>query len=716
MLIATPKKDRRRGEGLETRAKDRAERRANYRRQHAAKQSRTDSAAARDIGEIPEVADPARRKKALANLETFNRTYFPERFSLKFSADHKKVMRRQQQAITRGGLFAVAMPRGSGKTTVTETAAIYAIVTGRHPFVMIIGADKEAAVDILDSIKVELETNDLLAADFPELCYPIRKLEGISHRCKGQTYKGKRTGIAWSQQQITLPTIPGSQAAGVTVRTRGITGKIRGAKFTRRDGKTVRPTLVIVDDPQTDESANSPSQCANRLRILNGAVLGLGGPGVKIAGILPCTVIRRGDLADQLLDRELSPDWRGERFKMLYALPDRLDLWEKYNDIRTGELRQSTGDEDEDEVLTPKANAYYKKNRKKMREGALVAWPDRHNPDELDGLQHAMNLRFLDLVAFESEYQNDPQDDQQDDDDILEPDQIAARVNGYDRHTIPADTQKLVAFIDVQKKALYYMVAAFRLDFTGYVIDYGAFPDPGLRYFTLAGLKKTLARRYPKAGLEGRIFSGLTELGKQLIARPYVTTAGARLQLSRILIDANWGDSTDTVYRYCAQPEQRIFLPSHGRGITAAKKPLNEYQQKPGDLVGDNWRVPAAPGRHGSRYAIYDSNHYKTFAHARLAQTDGDAGAVTLWKAPPTQHRMFADHLHGEYPVRTTGYGREVIQWNERPNRPDNHLLDCYAGVCVAAAIEGARIAGAPDQARTKKKKRRRGKISSLAA
>ena len=30
------------------------------------------------------------------------------------------------------------------------------------------------------------------------------------------------------------------------------------------DGKTVRPSLVVLDDPQTDESARSPSQCANR--------------------------------------------------------------------------------------------------------------------------------------------------------------------------------------------------------------------------------------------------------------------------------------------------------------------------------------------------------------------------------------------------------------------------------------------------------------------
>jgi hypothetical protein len=62
-------------------------------------------------------------------------------------------------------------------------------------------------------------------------------------------------------------------------------------KFTRADGQTVRPSLVVLDDPQTDESARSLSQCASRESILAGAVLGLAGPGKKISGIIPCTVI-----------------------------------------------------------------------------------------------------------------------------------------------------------------------------------------------------------------------------------------------------------------------------------------------------------------------------------------------------------------------------------------------------------------------------------------
>jgi hypothetical protein len=104
-------------------------------------------------------------------------------------------------------------------------------------------------------------------------------------------------------------------------------------------GQTVRPSLVVLDDPQTDESARSLSQCATRERILAGAVLGLAGPGKKISGIMPCTVIRPGDMADNILDRDKHPEWNGERTKMVYRFPANERLWGKYAEVRAESLR-----------------------------------------------------------------------------------------------------------------------------------------------------------------------------------------------------------------------------------------------------------------------------------------------------------------------------------------------------------------------------------------
>ena len=83
------------------------------------------------------------------------------------------------------------------------------------------------------------------------------------------------------------------------------------------DGSTFRPSLVLIDGPQTDEVAGSPTQVANRLEIMTGAILGLAGPGQNFAGLCTITVIKPHDLADQLLDRDAHPEWQGKRTRLI---------------------------------------------------------------------------------------------------------------------------------------------------------------------------------------------------------------------------------------------------------------------------------------------------------------------------------------------------------------------------------------------------------------
>ena len=198
-----------------------------------------------------------------------------------------------------------------------------------------------------------------------------------------------------------LPTMPGSVASGAIIKVAGITGRIRGMKYKRADGQTVRPSLVVLDDPQTDESARSLSQCATRESILAGAVLGLAGPGKKISGIMPCTVIRPERHGRQHPDRATSiPEWNGERTKMVYSFPTDEKLWQRYAEMRAESLR--SGDAGEE------ATEFYGANREAMDEGAVIAWPERFNHDELSAIQHAMNLKLQDEAAFFAEYQNEP--------------------------------------------------------------------------------------------------------------------------------------------------------------------------------------------------------------------------------------------------------------------------------------------------------------------
>ncbi len=100
-------------------------------------------------------------------------------FHLAWSPDHIKVIEKIEQAVVHGGLFALAMARGSGKSSIAEVACIWAVLYGHRNFVCLIGSDEGHACDMLDSIKTELDSNELLLADFPEVCFPIQALDGF---------------------------------------------------------------------------------------------------------------------------------------------------------------------------------------------------------------------------------------------------------------------------------------------------------------------------------------------------------------------------------------------------------------------------------------------------------------------------------------------------------------------------------------------------------
>jgi hypothetical protein len=672
-------------------------------RDDAAGRSRQKSMAGRNIAPVPPVADRRRRNRACKTLRAWCETYHKETFYLPWSPDHLKALARLDVAIKEGGQFAVGMPRGSGKTQMALAAAEYATLNGFRRFVLIVGSDESSSVRNLDSIKGSLETNELLYADFPEICYPIACLEGIAQRSRGQHVDGARTYIQWEQKQITLPTIKGSPASGASIGVAGITGRIRGLVARDAEGRAFRPDLVIVDDPQTDESAHSPSQCQTRERIVEGAIMGLAGPDKKITVVMPCTVIRQGDLADTFLDRHKKPAWKGERFQLLYSLPKSTALWDQYADLRRLELRES-----EETYDTPKANSFYRDNRKAMDDGSIVAWPQRKQPSDISALQYAMNLSIDNAEAFWAEYQNQPRPKVEQADQITA-DQIAARVNGLARGVVPAAATRLVAFIDVQKTALFWVVCAFAENFTGHVVDYGVWPKQTSSYFQLRDLRRTLALAHPTVrDLEGLLYVGLESLVAS-IARDWPRDDGTSARLDRIMIDANWGPSTDVVYRFAqdARAMARI-TPSHGRYVRASSREWLAFRVKPGERGGPGWRMTRGQSRK-IKHLIYNTNHWKSFAMTRLVVPVGAPSGISLFGDDPAVHRLLVDHLLAEFSTRVEAEGRVVDEWQLRPERMDNHWLDGLVGCCVGASVEGVAVIGAAAP------KRKREKISLAA-
>lgn len=641
----------------------------------------------REIGPLPAVENLARRESCQHSLRLFLLTYFPQSFLLEFGDDHHKIIARLETSILEGGLFALAMPRGSGKTTICVRALLWSIMYGHRKFAVLIGASGDAAKELLAELKVELETNLILAADFPEVCFPIQKLEGIAQRAKGQTLGGRQTQITYKGAQIILPTVSGSVASGSIIRVAGILGRIRGAKYVNSDGESMRPDFVIIDDPQTDASAKSENQCAQRERVLSGAILGLAGPGKRIAGVMPCTVIRKNDMADRILNRIIHPLWNGERCKMVYSWPSNQALWDKYIEWHISDLRQGND-------KLPQATEFYRQNQSAMDLGSLVGWPARYEPHELSAIQHAVNRKLANPDTFEAEYQNEPKDAHRlANEHAADAEAICLRSSGYARLEIPGFAQHLVAAVDVQNSAFFYCLLAAGQNFTCQVVDYGVWPEQGKSYYTLQEIDRTIQIETGIGSLEASWLSGLRRLESFLLGRQYLRDDGQPMNLERIVIDANYGPSTQTIYSFVRQSEHRtMWLPWHGKGLTSTEKPMSTWPIKPGDIAGENWRIKPTQGRtQEPRHVIAETNYWKSFVHGRLMQPDGEQGAMMLFKGTPLQHRMFADHLTAEKPEVDNRRERNLVVWHALPNR-DNHLFDCLVMATVAASTLGVKL------------------------
>ena len=668
-------------------------------RKRQAQRNRAATKASQDIYPIPEIVDVDRRRATSESFRLFCETYFPPAFTRAWSEDHLRVIAKIEKAVKDGGLFAFAMPRGSGKTTLARLSALWAVLVGYRPFVCLIGGSDDRAKDLLLPIKKYILENPLLLADFPEAIHPMRSLENSSKRQLQQHIQGKLTHVHWGQDKLVFPTVDAehlpqalreegyeaSPSSGSIITITSLDANMRGQQHTRADGSTIRPSLVLLDDPQTRQSARSPTQTKYRLQLLNGDVLGLAGPGEEIAGVLTCTKIYEADLADQVLDREKCPQWQAECTKLLYALPTNEKLWEQYAELWKDSLRRHGHWEP--------ATEFYGQHREAMDAGAKPAWPERFDSrKELSALQHAMNLRMqVGEEAFASEYQNEPVQEQLND-DILTVQQVTEKLGGYDRLIVPPTCTKLTMFADIHDRLLFYCVCAWQEDFTGFIIDYGTFPQQSRSFFTLQNATKTLSRAFPGMGVDGAIHAGLEKLVATYLARDY-RRGESLMKIDRLLVDMGYKPGL------VATVKQKVggsaMMLSKGLGIRAGRRPLSDYERRPGETHGHFWYIPNVRRKGEFPHVVVDVNYWKTFVHGALATAAGDPGCLALFGRKPHEHELFAEHIaHSETWVETHGQGRVVHEWSTRPTKPDNHWLDCLVGCAVAASMCGVRAPG----------------------
>jgi hypothetical protein len=654
------------------------------------------------IGEIPKCANPERRAACAADPVLYATTYFP-RSTGKYpmSEDHLGMYANIELAILEGGQFANAFPRGFGKSTNVEVICLWAAMNAKARSLALVAAEGELATDSLDSMKRELVENDLLAEDYPEICFPFRALEGKPQRCKSQTHNGKLTHIALRKNTVVFPTIEGSDASGAIIKTKGITGSVLGLRHKAADGSQVRPDLVVCDDIETRESAAQPGQVRKRLNILNKSILGLGGHDKTIAVIVNGTILADGCAIHQLLNPKLFPAWQGKRVKMLKKPADAEDThWlGKYRELR----HSFNGEDPEDRKRAIReANEYYLANRAAMDAGAVVSWEHCYSRDtEYSAIQHAYNL-LIDRGAdyFATECQNEPLRDENKSASVT-PADVRAHVITSPAWTMPTGTTTVTGFIDVQKTVLYWGVAAWGPGLRGHLVGYGVYPDQGRSYFTLREASRTLVDAAGGGSVESAIAQGLDVVCRQLLDREVAHEwDDATTKLSLLLVDSNWQQTAGVVREFVRRsPWGTRVMPSQGRYVGVAGRTLTDKAPPPGERQGPNWRTAT---NERVKHLQWDTNAWKTMVAGRLKLAATEPTAITIHSGK--NHDLLADHLAAEYPTRAISKERACDLWSLTPGQ-DNHWWDCLVGSCVAASFTGIEAVGASAMDRHKPRK-----------
>ena len=624
--------------------------------------------------EIPECVNPVRRMEALSDPVKFLLTYFPDRYSIAFGPHHLRMIDDIVNRAKYGGSQAIAAPRGCGKSELVKGLLVYLVLAELVRFPLPVAATTALARRLFKDFRSKLGSNKMLLDDFPEVCYPVKSLDGAPQRASRQHIDGELTNIVWtSSDYIRLPDVPGSPYGGVKMAYFGLDAAFRGVNI---DGD--RPDFILIDDPETKESAKSELQILDREETIDKDIAGLAGQDSKLAIAILTTVQNAICLSFKLTDRTLKPAMNGVRYGMVVNWPKRMDLWEEYVSIRHS--GQTKGDEHGREAIK-----HYLGNRAEMDDGVEML-SDHFVEIEVDGeqlvfsaIQQAFNkIASTSLSAYKSEYQNDPDPEEQPDTVGLTAGKVASRISGFLQGEYPPETEFTTVGLDIGKYYSHWTKIAWYGNAIGHVIDYGVMETPGM--MTATDSRSVMQALVPSL-LQWR------------------TDINADGKLDFCLIDS--GDYTDAVYEFKRRVGGSPFAPAkgwdHGRfriGHNETDKDGSMKRQVFQECYAS--RIERSPD-----LWLYNVNteHWKQWVHQRFVTDTFDQdhrvndGALSIYSAPGDKRRHLAYSHHIVAEERRDVFVPEkgmVRQWKVLSK--NNHYLDATALACAAAGCLGVRV------------------------
>lgn len=661
--------------------------------EHAAvmrKRQREITAAGQDVGPIPPVENEERRALALSDFYFFAETYFSELFTDQFSKNHRYNI--DTVINTHGSLRHVFnLPRRWGKTTVMTIVLLYLIFRGEVRYAFIIAANEDKAEEILESLLMELDNNELLLEDFPEICHPFHALERRSTRAKGQKVDGEFTRISTNAGEIRFPMIAGSSASGAVVTACGVSSKTLGSRK-RIEGGVIRPDFVLLDDVQDEESSASFSQTEKLKKTIQKTLKYLPDKKTPCKIVINCTVRNRDDLADSYLK---DVRWSGRRCGLFEKMPSDLTAWRNYGEHHEKilEMHRNLEAGARERTVRESINRYYEDHRTELDSGFVANWDCAKTPVHVSAVQAGMENWLEDEVAFWSEDMNTPLAELYQDSEDMTFDAILSKVVPTKRYQLPNDTREIVAAVDIHETMLSYLILAGGEEFSTHVTDYGVWPEQRSRAVVHPeNVPIKISERFPGMSVEDAVYESLDSLVEKIMGTRYVRGDGSEPNISRILIDAKYGPLTATVRKYCRNSKHRnIILSSF-----SAERTRFTTNKKVGEIWDRNstWKIPVTKTGMTERYMLFDGNHWKTFALKRVQSSLGNRSTLTIYDGDKSHHAQLLSDWTAEYHETIATKSGTETRWRDKPGKRNrSHLWDCLVMCFVSLSERGFSLA-----------------------
>jgi predicted phage terminase large subunit-like protein len=309
------------------------------------------------------------RRRLFKGFPKFREYYFKDSHKDTDAEFHKELTGLLMKMTNKeGSKIAIAAPRDSAKSTiVTLEFVIYCICYKLESYILIISNTRDQATGFLRDIKQELESNELLMHDFPEVC--DRQI--------------KPKPAPWKEGEIITPNKVKVTALGTDQEPRS-----------RRNRKD-RPSLIILDDIEPSAPIQNPDNFNKLENWITNSVLKSGTTTTNVVYV--GTIHHYDSLLAKFTSENEYPGWEKRIFRSIISYSERLDLWEVWKKIFYRK-EQYEGENGKDAAFK-----YFKANEEEMLKGTKVLWPARKSYYDL-----MVQREEEGAYSFDSEMQNEP--------------------------------------------------------------------------------------------------------------------------------------------------------------------------------------------------------------------------------------------------------------------------------------------------------------------